>query len=172
MTDARFELLDVHLESESFGRVAVPLDDLPGAPFALPEGALFTVSLTFRLAADVDGLCYVDSREVDGCSFPAVSTSLGSFRAGGPYEVVLPPEKLPAGRHSHGTYTVTGTFMDGDGEILAREAFRYRLTHHERPVCRPAGRAGTLGAGPSAPPVGTAPPGPPVSARPSGPPLP
>ncbi|RSS84124.1 hypothetical protein [Streptomyces sp. WAC06614] len=143
-TDVRFELLDVHLESESFGRVAVPLDGgLSDVPFALPEGALFTVSITFRLTADVDGLVYVDAREFGDCSFPAVSTPLGSFRSGGPYEVVLPPEKLPAGRQTHGMYTVTGTFLDGTGEPLAHEAFRFRLTHHERPVARPVGRAGT-----------------------------
>ncbi|MBW5481469.1 rho GDP-dissociation inhibitor [Streptomyces bambusae] len=136
MTDARFELLGVHLDSESFDRLSVPLDDPAHVPFALPEGASFTVSLEFRLTSPVDGLVYVDSRTIDECTLPAETTPLGSFRAGGPYEVVLPPEKLPSGRHARGTYTVTGTFLDGDGRTLTQETHRFRVAHQDRHVSR------------------------------------
>ncbi|MFJ3926021.1 hypothetical protein [Streptomyces sp. NPDC090022] len=132
--DVRFELLSVHLESDCFGRVAVPLDAGDDIPFELPEGALLTVALTFRLERAVDGLVFVDAREVGSCALPVTETPLGSFRAGGPYEVVLPAEKLPAGRLARGTYTVTGTFRDGHGNELARETHRFRLTRQERPL--------------------------------------
>ncbi|MFI8966458.1 hypothetical protein ACIGO8_30595 [Streptomyces sp. NPDC053493] len=140
MTD--FELVDVSLYSDELGRVEVPLRDPAGAePLDVPEGAVVSVGLTFRLGREIDGLVFEDTRSKDDVVLAATRTVLGGFRPGGPYEVRLPPERLPVGRAHCGVYDVAGRFTDGDGRELAVEHHRLSLTHqpaaHKRWVVTP-----------------------------------
>ncbi|MFJ7070257.1 hypothetical protein [Streptomyces sp. NPDC101115] len=160
-----FELLDVSLYTEELGRLAVPRNDRPeeAEPIALPEGTVVSVGLTFRLGREIDGLAFEESLAMDGKVLTTTRTVLGGFRTGGPYEIRLPPERLPVGRAHCGVYTVTGRFTDGEGRGLADERYRMRLEH------RPAPRSGSL---PTAPPHPASPrPGspPPASPRPAPP---
>ncbi|GAA3387578.1 hypothetical protein GCM10017752_04240 [Streptomyces roseoviridis] len=128
-----FELLDVSLYTEELGRLEVPLrEDGPGGdpePLTLPEGAVVSVGLTFRLGREIDGVAFEDSRFRDGAVLGSTRTVLGGFRAGGPYEVRLPAERLPVGRAHCGIYEVTGRFTDGGGQELALERHRVRVVH-------------------------------------------
>ncbi|MEU6932919.1 hypothetical protein [Streptomyces sp. NPDC046374] len=125
-----FELVDFSLHAEELGRLEV---DLPGGadrmPLPLPEGAVVTVGITFRLGRDIDGLAFEETRTMDGTVLSTARTVLGGFRTGGPYEVRLPPERLPVGRAHCGVYEVTCRFTDGDGRELAALHHRMRLVH-------------------------------------------
>ncbi|MGW0122048.1 hypothetical protein [Streptomyces sp. NPDC003327] len=139
-TPGDFTLLDVSLYTDELGRLAVPLARLRGGgaeppTLDLPEGAVLGVGLRFRLGRDVDGLAFEETRtrawalSVEGESLSATRTVLGGFRAGGPYELRLPPERLPVGREGCAVYEVTGRFTDGEGHELARERHRFRVVH-------------------------------------------
>ncbi|MEW2413159.1 hypothetical protein AB0953_05485 [Streptomyces sp. NPDC046866] len=145
-----FRLVGVALLSEEFGRLDVPLeapaDGTVPDPFDLPHGAVVTLALTFRSAVDVDGLVYTETRVHRGQVLSTTRTALGGFRAGGPYEIRMPPERLPNGRAVGNTYEVTGTFSDAAGHELARERHRFRLCASGRVPARPV-----QGAAPAAP---------------------
>ncbi|MET9954059.1 hypothetical protein ABZ135_21245 [Streptomyces sp. NPDC006339] len=141
-----FELLDVSLYTEELGRLEVPLEETGNdregpEPLALPEGAVVSVGLTFRLGREIDGVAFEDSRVREGAVLGSTRTVLGGFRAGGPYEVRLPAERLPVGRAHCGIYEVTGRFTDGEGHELALEHHRVRVDHqpaaHKRYVGDP-----------------------------------
>ncbi|MFI8823479.1 hypothetical protein [Streptomyces sp. NPDC053431] len=138
-----FELLDVSLHTEELGRVAVPLDHGGGhgtgkrEPLVLPEGAVVSVGLTFRLEREIDGLAFEDTRMWDGVVLASTRTVLGGFRPGGPYEVRLPQERMPVGRAHCGVYEVTGRFTDGEGRELAVEQHDLRIEHQTAPPHEP-----------------------------------
>ncbi|MET7758114.1 hypothetical protein ABZT27_25935 [Streptomyces sp. NPDC005389] len=124
------ELLGLALVSDELGTFTVPLEGA-GAdiPYELPEGAVVSVALTFRLAADTDGLLFETVRVGEGEEPVARRIALGSFRAGGPYEIRLPPERLPLGRAHRGTYDVTARMSDAAGTEHARVEHRFTLVH-------------------------------------------
>ncbi|MFE6105047.1 hypothetical protein ACFVQ4_34585 [Streptomyces laurentii] len=125
-----FELLDLSLYVEDGGRLAVPLGDARAeAPLEVPEGAVVSVGLTFRLGRNIDAVVFEDTRDWDGAPIGTSRTVLGGFRCGGPYEVRLPPERLPVGRAHCGVYGVTGRFTDGAGRPLTEEHHRIRVAH-------------------------------------------
>ncbi|MFE1381638.1 hypothetical protein ACFW6S_22110 [Streptomyces sp. NPDC058740] len=124
-----FELLDVSLYTKE-GRLQVPLRAAEDSePPALPEGTVVSLGLTFRLGEEIEGVTFEDSRVRDGVALGGTRTVLGGFRAGGPYEVRLPAERLPVGRAHCGVYEVSGRIQDGQGRELALEHHRLRVTH-------------------------------------------
>ncbi|MHA4773458.1 rho GDP-dissociation inhibitor [Streptomyces sp. MSC1_001] len=147
MTDTDFTLLDISLYTEEPDRRVVTLRglDAPVMP-EIPEGAVISVGLTFRLGREIEGVAFEDSRIREGHVLATVRTVLGGFRAGGPYEVRLPPERLPVGRAHRGVYELTGRFTDGDGRELT--VVRHRI----RVVCQPEAHkrwAATMAPGPA-----------------------
>ncbi|WP_190344221.1 hypothetical protein [Streptomyces venezuelae] len=132
--NAVFELVDVALVSDELGRLTVPLDGRDAGPFELPEGAVVTVALSFRVHREVDGLSFTLNRWREGYLVSSNQIPVGSFRPGGPYEVHLPAERLPVGRAACGVYDVTGIFTDGDGRELSRESHSFRIVHQPRLV--------------------------------------
>lgn len=133
----RVELMELSLVSDTLGTFTVPLDG-PGAavPYELPEGTVVSIALTFRIGADTDGLVFETLRTREGEPPVARRTVLGSFRAGGPYEVLLPPERLPVGRAHCGTYRLTGCMRDAAGREHAEVKHRFTVVHR-----RPDGAA-------------------------------
>ncbi|WP_030204591.1 hypothetical protein [Streptomyces sp. NRRL S-87] len=131
-----FELLDISVIPEGLDRIRIPLGPGPvRRPVELPEGAVVTVALTFRLGTDVDGLTFTDTRSSEGRVTASTQTPLGGFRAGGPYEIHLRPERLPKSRTGGDvTYDVTGVFTDGSGRVLASEYHGFRIVRQPRPV--------------------------------------
>ncbi|MFI8766580.1 hypothetical protein ACIGN6_16885 [Streptomyces sp. NPDC053792] len=130
---ALFELMALALVPEERGARTLSPDLRGGEPVELPEGATVSVALTFRLAENVDGLAFEETRSYAGQVIGTTRTALGGFRAGGPYEIRLPPERLPVGRANCGTYEVSGRFVDADGHVLAWETHRFRLVHQPAP---------------------------------------
>ncbi|MFD3663722.1 hypothetical protein ACFWVF_24600 [Streptomyces sp. NPDC058659] len=124
------ELMELSLVSDELGTFTVPLDG-PGAdaPYELAEGTVVSIALTFRLAADTDGLVFETVRTREGEDPVARRTALGSFRTGGPYELRLPPERLPLGRAHCGTYEVTGRMSDAAGREHAQVKHRFTIVH-------------------------------------------
>ncbi|MFE7547902.1 rho GDP-dissociation inhibitor [Streptomyces gardneri] len=127
-----FGLVNLALASDEWGTRVVPVDTRRRVPVELAEGAVVALALTFRVDEAVDGLAFEETRRFDGGVVGTTRTVLGGFRAGGPYEVRLPPERLPIGRASHGTYEVTGRFVDGAGREHAREVHRFRIVPSEK----------------------------------------
>ena len=124
---ADFELMDVTLVSDEFGRRTIPLDEEEDQAVALPAGAVIGTVLTFRTDEAIDGLKFDEERSRDGNVIATFTHVLGGFRAGGPYEIQLPAERLPVGPANCGTYEATGRFVDADGRELARETYRFQI---------------------------------------------
>ncbi len=132
----QFELLGVSLQAEGREEIDVPLPVSGGesvampraAPFALKEGAEIRITLAFRLGTAVEGLKFMDMRQRQGAVVSTSEVLLGGYRPGGPYEVVLPPERLPIGHLARDTYEVTGTFVDSDGHVLGHERHTFVIT--------------------------------------------
>ncbi|MFG2899947.1 hypothetical protein ACGFZH_23065 [Streptomyces zaomyceticus] len=122
------ELTELTLVSDERGTFTVPLEG-PGdaIPHELPEGAVVSLVMTFRLGADADGLVFETLRVGEGKDPVARRNLLGSFRAGGPYEIRLPPERLPLGRAHCGPYDVTARLSDAAGVEHARVRYRFSL---------------------------------------------
>ncbi|MFJ5547606.1 hypothetical protein [Streptomyces sp. NPDC093225] len=132
-----FELLDISVIPEGLDRIRIALGPGPvRTPVELPEGVVITVALTFRLGTDVDGLTFTDTRSCEGRVAASTQTPLGGFRAGGPYEIHLRPERLPKSRTGDVTYDVTGVFTDGSGQVLASEYHGFRIVHQPPPARR------------------------------------
>ncbi|MEV6248772.1 hypothetical protein AB0M38_21560 [Streptomyces sp. NPDC051742] len=165
-----FELLDISLYTEEPDRRVVPLRDpdtpdtpgtrdTPGAPDIpatpeLPEGAVLSIGLTFRLGREIAGVAFEDSRVREGTVLATTRTVLGGFRTGGPYEVRLPPERLPVGRAYRGVYELTGRFTDGDGREL--QVVHRRLSVVHQPAAHKQWAASPMAPGPAQPLSGTA----------------
>ncbi|MEU8879274.1 hypothetical protein [Streptomyces hydrogenans] len=126
-----FRLLDVALHTEEWGRLTVALEGGPDhdEPLVLGEGTKVSVGLTFRSDRAVDGLTYEERRTREGRGPATTRTLLGGFRGGGPYEVWLPPRRMPEGRAHCGLYRITGRLTDGHGRELARVDHHVRLVH-------------------------------------------
>ncbi|MFJ8130002.1 hypothetical protein [Streptomyces hydrogenans] len=125
-----FRLLDVALHTEEWGRLTVALEGGPDdEPLVLGEGTRVSVGLTFRSDQAVDGLTYEERRTRGGRGPATTRTLLGGFRGGGPYEVWLPPRRMPEGRAHCGLYRITGRLTDGHGRELARVDHHVRLVH-------------------------------------------
>ncbi|MFI6417282.1 hypothetical protein ACIBG6_07695 [Streptomyces sp. NPDC050842] len=163
---AQFELLDVALASDGWGTRTVSLDTRGGKPVALPEGAVISVAFTFQVKGGVDGLTLEETRRYGGQVIGTTRTALGGFRTGGPYELRLPPERMPVARANCGTYEVTGRFIAPDGHELARESHRFRIVPPPPPAAPSRRRSGTAGLtvaatrasdGPAVPTPGTVP---------------
>ncbi|MCP3820668.1 rho GDP-dissociation inhibitor [Streptomyces sp. A3M-1-3] len=130
-----FELLSVTLQAEGRQDIDVALP-VPGetelvtraAPFTLKEGAEVRITLGFRLGKAVEGLKFTDVRRRQGAVIGMSEVLLGGYRPGGPYEVVLPPERLPIGHLARDMYEVTGTFVDGEGNVLGHESHAFVIT--------------------------------------------
>ncbi|MFD8012969.1 hypothetical protein [Streptomyces sp. NPDC058955] len=124
-------LLDVSLHTEEQGRLPVALGGgaVDAAPLVLGEGTVVSLGLTFRLGGEVDGLTFEEERARDGRVLATTRTLLGDFRRGGPYEVWLPPQRMPVGRAHCGVYRMSGRLTDGAGRELAREDHALRLVH-------------------------------------------
>ncbi|MFD4372898.1 hypothetical protein [Streptomyces sp. NPDC058486] len=150
------ELVDLALVSDELGTFTVPLAG-PDAdvPHELPEGAAVSIALAFRLTADIDGLVFETIRTRGG-EEPAVRRDvLGGFRSGGPYEIRLPPERLPQGRAHCGMYEVAGRFIDAAGREHAQANLRFTIVHRlpggavdapgREPEDKRRGRAGRVG---------------------------
>lgn len=146
-----FELLDISLYAAEPEPLHVPLrgGDPPETP-VLPEGAVLSIGLTFRLGREIDSLVFEDIRAREGKVLAATRTVLGGFRTGGPYEVRLSPERLPVGRAHRGIYELTGRFTDGEGRELVVARHRLRIVRqpaaHKRWAAAPPapGPAGAL----------------------------
>ncbi|MFF6883994.1 hypothetical protein ACFY9F_12490 [Streptomyces sp. NPDC012421] len=130
-TGTGFSLLDVSLHTEERGRLPVALGGgaADAVPLVLAEGTVVSLGLTFRLGLEVDALTFVEERARDGRVLATTRTLLGGFRRGGPYEVWLPPQRMPVGKAHCGLYLVTGRVTDGRGRELAREDHHVRLVH-------------------------------------------
>lgn len=126
-----FRLLDVSLHTEERGRLPVALGggEADAVPLVLAEGTVVSVGLTFRLGFAVDALTFEEERARDGRVLATTRTLLGGFRRGGPYEVWLPPQRMPVGKTHCGLYRITGRLTDGHGLELAREHHHVRLVH-------------------------------------------
>lgn len=148
----QLELLDVAVASDAWDMRTLSLDTQGGEPVVLREGAVISVALTFRVKGAVDGLTLEETRRYGGNVVGTTRTALGGFRTGGPYELRLPPERMPLGRANWGTYEVTGRFIDPDGHELARESHRFRIAPRPPSMApRRSGAAGTkVAAGSSA----------------------
>ncbi|MFD0267987.1 hypothetical protein ACFVGY_15610 [Streptomyces sp. NPDC127106] len=149
MDDSRattdFQLVEMALLTEGAGCTGgTPGPERPD-PVELPEGAWVTLCLVFRLGRDVDGLTYTETRVRDGTVEEAHETPLGGFRAGGPYEIHLQPERLPMGHAAFGTYEVHGVFTDRRRRPLARTCRRYRIAPANVPAPGPGTGAGAGG---------------------------
>ncbi|MFD7628815.1 hypothetical protein ACFV7Q_22745 [Streptomyces sp. NPDC059851] len=142
-TTTDFQLVDMALLTEGTDCQNKPAAERSD-PVELPEGALVTLCLVFRLGRDVDGLAYTETRVRDGTVEAAQETQLGSFRAGGPYEIHLQPERLPVGHASSGTYEVHGVFTDRHRRPLASAYRRYRITHAAEPAARTGSESSTV----------------------------
>ncbi|NXY94716.1 hypothetical protein HYE82_09990 [Streptomyces sp. BR123] len=141
-TSTGFQLVNMALLTEGQECTGTgPRPERPD-PVELPEGALVTLCLVFRLGRDVDGLTYTETRVRDGTVEAAQETQLGGFRAGGPYEIHLQPERLPMGHAAFGIYEVHGVFTDRHRRPLASAYRRYRITQAPAPGSEAAARPG------------------------------
>ncbi|MFJ6631997.1 hypothetical protein ACIQMR_11460 [Streptomyces sp. NPDC091376] len=132
-----FELLAVTIQVE--GRPDMPVrlapapergSEPPPAPLVLREGAEFRVGLKFAVGSgyDLAGLRFIDERTRQGVTVGHQEILLGDYRHGGPYEIVLPPERLPIGHMARDVYQVTGTFVDKEGRVLGCETHSFEIT--------------------------------------------
>lgn len=131
-----FELLAVAILVEGHPDMPVrlpapedPRSEPPSEPLVLREGAEFRLRLEFGVGSrhDIEGLRYIDERTRQGVTVGHQEILLGDYRAGGPYEIVLPPERLPIGHMARDTYEVTGTFVDVHGHVLGRETHSFEI---------------------------------------------
>ncbi|TQK49905.1 RHO protein GDP dissociation inhibitor [Streptomyces sp. SLBN-118] len=101
----------------------------PPAPVKLREGAECRAVLTFRVAGDaVDGLKVVHEWWKGGTEVARREVLLGDFRVGGPYEVVLPAERLPSGPGARGLYEARARLIDDIHRILGEQAYTFEIT--------------------------------------------
>ncbi|MEV4949022.1 hypothetical protein [Streptomyces sp. NPDC053755] len=124
------ELLGLSLQFAGREAIAVPV---PAAgtrsePFTVKEGTECRAVVRFRVeGASVTGLRVRDVRSRSGSEPGAREVTLGDFRRGGPYELALPPERVPSGPRARGPYEVYAELVDGDGRVLDRRDYRFEI---------------------------------------------
>ncbi|GGT13063.1 hypothetical protein [Streptomyces purpureus] len=117
------QLLGLDLQFTIHEEISVPLPS-PGAaavekPFVLKEGVECRVVIRFEVTGpSVTGLRVLDVREMEGAEISRREVHLGDFRQGGPYELALPPERIPSGRRAQGRYDVHASLLDADDRVL------------------------------------------------------
>ncbi|MFD7321607.1 hypothetical protein ACFV9D_11070 [Streptomyces sp. NPDC059875] len=106
----------------------VPPSGSAPAPFTVKEGAEFRAVVRFRVEGpSVTGLKVVDVRTKDGAEIGRREVALGDFRHGGPYDLELPPERVPSGPRARGVYEVYAALVDGEGRTLDRRDYRFEV---------------------------------------------
>ncbi|MEU6881587.1 hypothetical protein [Streptomyces sp. NPDC046712] len=97
-------------------------------PFTVKEGAEFRAVVRFQVdGRSVTGLKVVDERSKDGVEVGGHEVMLGDFRHGGPYDLELPPERVPSGPRARGVYEVSAALVDGAGHVLDRRDYRFEV---------------------------------------------
>ncbi|MFE2015815.1 hypothetical protein [Streptomyces sp. NPDC059491] len=129
-----FELMDVSPVPEGRGARTPPREARQGEPVVLWEGAAVSLALTFRVGEEVAGLVVEMTWLFEGKALGTTRAALGGFRPGGPYEVHLPPERLPVGRAQRGSHAAECRVLDAGGRELARAGIRFRVVHPDAPV--------------------------------------
>ncbi|MDQ0938313.1 hypothetical protein [Streptomyces sp. V1I1] len=105
----------------------LPADRQAGVP-VLKEGTECRTDLKFSVAGDaVQGLKVVDVRWKEGTEVARREVFLGDFRVGGPYEVALPPERMPSGSVAQGLYEVRTTLIDVQRHILGEQTYSFEI---------------------------------------------
>ncbi|MFI8288031.1 hypothetical protein EAO71_33550 [Streptomyces sp. ms191] len=126
------ELIRLSLRfAEPDAPVAVPVAPAGEEPDAFPlrEGIECRAVVEFQvLGRQATGLRVVDRRLRDGVAVGGREVALGDFRHGGPYELSLPPERLPIGPRARGVYEVRVALVDGGDHVLARRVYRFEIT--------------------------------------------
>ncbi|MGW0465154.1 hypothetical protein ACWDX6_07785 [Streptomyces sp. NPDC003027] len=124
------ELLGLSLQCAGRDPIAVPAAP-PGTaapPFTLKEGTECRAVVHFRVDGPfVTGLKILDVRSRSGAEVGGREVLLGDFRRGGPYELALPPERVPSGPRARGPYDVYAALVDGDGHVLDRRDYRFEI---------------------------------------------
>ncbi|MFB7369571.1 hypothetical protein ACFC0D_06990 [Streptomyces sp. NPDC056222] len=123
-------LLGLALRFTGPGDISLPVPPSGAAPepFTVKEGAEFRAVVRFRVEGpSVTGLRVVDQRSKDGAELGGVDVVLGNFRHGGPYDLELPPERVPSGPRARGVYDVSASLVDGDGRVLDRRDYRFEV---------------------------------------------
>lgn len=108
--------------------VSIPPSEKTAGPFTLKEGMEFRAVVSFRVdGPSVSGLRVVDVRTRAGAELGSREVVLGDFRNGGPYELALPPERVPSGPRARGLYDVYAALIDGAGHRLDRRDYRFEV---------------------------------------------
>ncbi|MFD0146489.1 MULTISPECIES: rho GDP-dissociation inhibitor [unclassified Streptomyces] len=108
--------------------VPVPAAEKVSAPFTVKEGTECRAVVRFQVdGSSVAGLKVVDIRHRAGTELGGREVALGDFRHGGPYELALPPERVPNGTRARGLYEVSAALVDGEGRVLDRSDYRFEV---------------------------------------------
>ncbi|MEU7038498.1 hypothetical protein ABZ958_33190 [Streptomyces sp. NPDC046237] len=115
--------------------VPVPAAEQASAPFTVKEGTECRAVVRFQVdGTSVTGLKVVDVRHRAGAELGGREVTLGDFRHGGPYELALPPERVPNGPRARGLYEVEAALVDGDGRVLDRSTYRFEVRKDWEPL--------------------------------------
>ncbi|QGZ47523.1 hypothetical protein GPZ77_03165 [Streptomyces sp. QHH-9511] len=116
--------------------VPVPPKGTTPTPFTLKEGTECRAVVRFRVdGPSVTGLKVIDVRSMSGVEIGGREVMLGDFRRGGPYELALPPERVPSGPRARGIYDVYAALIDAEGRVLDRHDYRFEVKRDwEKPV--------------------------------------
>ncbi|MBT2444065.1 hypothetical protein J7E93_29025 [Streptomyces sp. ISL-36] len=108
--------------------VPVPPKGAASVPFTLKEGTDCRAVVRFRVdGPSVTGLKIIDVRSMSGVELGGREVLLGDFRRGGPYELALPPERVPSGPRARGLYDVYAALIDAEGRVLDRHDYRFEV---------------------------------------------
>ncbi|MET9378328.1 hypothetical protein ACFYV5_10480 [Streptomyces sp. NPDC003035] len=108
--------------------MAVPPTEAASGPFTVKEGAEFRAVVSFRVdGPSVTGLKVIDVRTRNGVELGGREVMLGDFRHGGPYELELPPDRVPSGPRARGVYDVYAALADAEGRVLDRRDYRFEI---------------------------------------------
>ncbi|MCT4354037.1 rho GDP-dissociation inhibitor [Streptomyces sp. Je 1-79] len=115
--------------------VPVPPSATTSAPFTVKEGTECRAVIRFQVdGTSVTGLKVVDVRHREGAELGGREVALGDFRHGGPYELALPPERVPNGPRARGLYEVEAALVDGEGRVLDRSGYRFEVRRDWKPL--------------------------------------
>lgn len=140
-------LLGLELRFTGYEEISVPVPpaETVSAPFVVQEGTECRAVVRFQVEApSVTGLKVVEVRRRDGSEVGGREVTLGDFRRGGPYELALPPERIPTGPRARGVYAVEAVLVDAAGQALDRSDYRFEVRKEWEPP--PAYESGQGGA--------------------------